>query len=123
MTSSSQLCREDFDGGPVSLDLIEPFLFLGKKVFIPIHQLLTKVISGNLTAATSVDTLTSYKIKRILTLDTVPLPSYILEIPHITTKYVQISDLTKEDILPALAGCTEFIGDSVQKEQNVLVHW
>lgn len=81
------------------------------------------VLAGNLTAATSVDTLTTYQITRILTLDTVPLPSYIVEIPRLITKYVQISDLTKEDILPFLEGCSDFIGDAIKKEENVLVHW
>uniref|UniRef100_T1GAI0 Uncharacterized protein n=1 Tax=Megaselia scalaris TaxID=36166 RepID=T1GAI0_MEGSC len=28
MANSSPLCREDFDGGPISLDLIEPHLYL-----------------------------------------------------------------------------------------------
>ncbi|XP_037931602.1 dual specificity protein phosphatase MPK-4-like [Teleopsis dalmanni] len=66
------LLREDFDGGPVSLDEITNGLFL-----------------GNLSAATNMETLKSFKIKHILTLDTVPLPKHILEATFLTTKFIQ----------------------------------
>ncbi|XP_037932191.1 dual specificity protein phosphatase MPK-4 [Teleopsis dalmanni] len=99
------LLREDFDGGPVSLDEITNGLFL-----------------GNLSAATNMETLKSFKIKHILTLDTVPLPKHILEATFLTTKFIQIADMPKEDILHNLDQCLDFIGKALQLEQHILVH-
>ncbi|XP_004531137.1 dual specificity protein phosphatase MPK-4 [Ceratitis capitata] len=99
------LKREDFDGGPVSLDEIVCGLYL-----------------GNLTAATHMMTLKIYRITHILTLDSVPLPQHITEASFLTTKYVQISDMKKEDILHHLDSCTEFIESALAQEGNVLVH-
>lgn len=45
--------------------------------------------AGNLTAATHMETLRSFKITHILTLDSVPLPQHILEASFLTTKYIQ----------------------------------
>ncbi|KAH8373844.1 hypothetical protein KR200_008209 [Drosophila serrata] len=102
---SGALTREDFDGGPVSIDEIETGLFL-----------------GNLTAATHMETLRSFKITHILTLDSVPLPQHILEASFLTTKYIQIADMPREDILQHLEGCVDFISTALAQKGNVLVH-
>ncbi|XP_017850317.1 dual specificity protein phosphatase MPK-4 [Drosophila busckii] len=99
------LTRDDFDGGPVSIDEIEPGLFL-----------------GNLTAATHMETLRSFKITHVLTLDSVPLPQHIVEASFLTTKYVQIADMTREDILQHLEACVDFIVAALEHGGNVLVH-
>ncbi|XP_054730012.1 dual specificity protein phosphatase MPK-4 [Anastrepha obliqua] len=99
------LQREDFDGGPVSVDEIEPGLYL-----------------GNLTAATHMETLKNFKITHILTLDSVPLPQHITQASFLTTKYVHIADMPKEDILHHLDTCTDFISKALEQKGNVLVH-
>ncbi|XP_034490123.1 dual specificity protein phosphatase MPK-4 [Drosophila innubila] len=99
------LTREDFDGGPVSIDEVETGLFL-----------------GNLTAATHMETIKSFKITHILTLDSVPLPQHIVDTTFLTTKYVQIADMPREDILQHLEACVEFIGNALDQQHNVLVH-
>ncbi|KAM8720058.1 hypothetical protein ACLKA7_006158 [Drosophila subpalustris] len=102
---SGTLTREDFDGGPVSIDEVETGLFL-----------------GNLTAATHMETIKSFKITHILTLDSVPLPQHIVDTSFLTTKYVQISDMPREDILQHLEACVDFIGNALEQQHNVLVH-
>ncbi|EDW56183.1 dual specificity protein phosphatase MPK-4 [Drosophila sechellia] len=102
---SGVLTREDFDGGPVSIDEVDTGLFL-----------------GNLTAATHMETLRSFKITHILTLDSVPLPQHILEASFLTTKYIQIADMPREDILQHLEGCVDFISSALAQQGNVLVH-
>ncbi|XP_017055411.1 dual specificity protein phosphatase MPK-4 [Drosophila ficusphila] len=102
---SGVLSREDFDGGPVSIDEVDTGLFL-----------------GNLTAATHMETLRSFKITHILTLDSVPLPQHILEASFLTTKYIQIADMPREDILQHLEGCVDFITTALAQQGNVLVH-
>ncbi|EDW37653.1 GL27059 [Drosophila persimilis] len=102
---SGSLTREDFDGGPVSIDEIETGLFL-----------------GNLTAATHMETLKSFKITHILTLDSVPLPQHILEASFLTTKYLPIADMPREDILQHLESCVNFISSALDHRGNVLVH-
>ncbi|XP_067635712.1 dual specificity protein phosphatase MPK-4 [Eurosta solidaginis] len=99
------LQREDFDGGPVSLDEIEPGLYL-----------------GNLTAATHMETLKKYNITHILTLDSVPLPQHITRASFLTTKYVHVAHMPKEDILHHLDTCTDFISTALVQRGNVLVH-
>ncbi|XP_013099070.1 dual specificity protein phosphatase MPK-4 [Stomoxys calcitrans] len=99
------LSREDFDGGPISLDEIEPGLFL-----------------GNLTAATHMETLRTYNISHILTLDSIPLPQHITEASFLTTKYIHIADMPKEDILHHLNTCVDFIQGALLTDHNVLVH-
>ncbi|KAH8396045.1 hypothetical protein KR222_002279 [Zaprionus bogoriensis] len=102
---AGSLTREDFDGGPVSIDEVETGLFL-----------------GNLTAATHMETLKAFKITHILTLDSVPLPQHIVDSSFLTTKYVQIADMPREDILQHLESCVEFIANAVAQQLNVLVH-
>ncbi|XP_037820222.1 dual specificity protein phosphatase MPK-4 [Lucilia sericata] len=105
LQDSGVLTREDFDGGPVSLDEIENGLYL-----------------GNLTAATNMETLRSFNITHILTLDSVPLPKHITEASFLTTKYIHISDMPKEDILHHLNTCVDFITSALSKGNNILVH-
>ncbi|EDW66248.1 dual specificity protein phosphatase MPK-4 [Drosophila virilis] len=102
---SGTLSRHDFDGGPVSIDEVETGLFL-----------------GNVAAATHMETLRSFKITHILTLDSVPLPQHIVESSLLTTKYVQIADMPREDILQHLESCVEFITKALEEQSNVLVH-
>ncbi|KAI8115374.1 Dual specificity protein phosphatase MPK-4 [Lucilia cuprina] len=103
LQDSGVLTREDFDGGPVSLDEIENGLYL-----------------GNLTAATNMETLRSFNITYILTLDSVPLPKHITEASFLTTKYIHISDMPKEDILHHLNTCVDFITSALSKGNNIL---
>lgn len=90
--------------GPISLDLIEPHVYL-----------------GNLMAATDPPTLMKYGITHILTIDTVPLPRYILELKQITPMFIQLSDLPKEDLLSHFDETDDFIKHAI-KEGNVLIH-
>ncbi|KAM7350202.1 dual specificity protein phosphatase MPK-4 [Cochliomyia hominivorax] len=105
LQDSGVLTREDFDGGPVSLDEIDTGLYL-----------------GNLTAATNMETLRSFNITYILTLDSVPLPKHITEASFLTTKYIHISDMPKEDILHHLNTCVDFITLALSEGNNILVH-
>ncbi|EFA12947.1 dual specificity protein phosphatase MPK-4 [Tribolium castaneum] len=98
------LHRIDCSLSPISIDQIEPNLFL-----------------GSLSAAKDVDTLARYKITHILTIDTCPLPRKILELKHITTKYIQLSDQPKEDLLSHFDDAGAFILEGVTKGA-VLVH-
>ncbi|GJQ67358.1 MKP-4 [Trypoxylus dichotomus] len=93
-----------FSGGPVSIDIIEKNLYL-----------------GSLSAAKDVKTLRSYKITHILTIDTCPLPRYVEEGNKLTTKFVQLSDQPKEDLLSHFDDCITFIEDGLAKGV-VLVH-
>ncbi|XP_061386165.1 dual specificity protein phosphatase MPK-4-like [Musca vetustissima] len=105
LRDTGNLCREDFDGGPISLDEIEPGLYL-----------------GNLTAATHMETLRSFNISYILTLDSIPLPQHITEASFLTTKYIHIADMPKEDILHHLNTCYDFINEALTTGHNILVH-
>lgn len=89
---SSILHREDFSLGPISYNEVEKNLFL-----------------GSLAAARDINTLNKSKITHILTIDTCPLPRNILELNHITSKYIQLSDLPKEDLLSHFDDCEAFI--------------
>lgn len=88
---SSQLNREDFDGGPVSFDQIEKGLFLGWTFLLPILNQVynTKTFTGNVTAATDKESLQTHNITHILTVDSCPLPSHVLQISYLTNKYIQ----------------------------------
>lgn len=90
--------------GPVSLDSIDTNLYL-----------------GNLSAAYDLNTLSDYKITHILTIDTCPLPQHILKQKHLTTKYIQLSDTPKENILAHFNESCAFIESGVQNGV-VLVH-
>jgi dual specificity phosphatase 12 len=98
------LHRDDWSLSPISIDLIEPKLYL-----------------GGLSAAKDIHTLTKHKITHILTIDTCPLPRKILELKHVTTKYIQLSDQPKEDLLSHLDDTEAFILEGISKGA-VLVH-
>ncbi|KAK7580511.1 hypothetical protein V9T40_001140 [Parthenolecanium corni] len=99
-----KLLREDFDAGPISINEIEPGLWL-----------------GNLTAALDVRLIEKYSITHILTVDSCPLPSNILMLPSVTTKFFQISDLPYEDLISHLDETYDFISQGLEKG-NVLIH-
>lgn len=90
-----KLLREDFDAGPISINEIEPGLWLGNHHFCLLyhflHLLHLMFISfvGNLTAALDVRLIEKYSITHILTVDSCPLPSNILMLPSVTTKFFQ----------------------------------
>uniref|UniRef100_A0A1A9WVL4 protein-tyrosine-phosphatase n=1 Tax=Glossina brevipalpis TaxID=37001 RepID=A0A1A9WVL4_9MUSC len=86
--TTGNITREDFDGGPISLDEIINGLFL-----------------GNLTAATHMETLKTFNITHILTLDSVPLPKHVTEASFLTTKFIQ-----------------KFISSARTAGHNILVH-
>ncbi|XP_044752831.1 dual specificity protein phosphatase MPK-4 [Coccinella septempunctata] len=94
----------DLNLGPISVDLIEPNLYL-----------------GGLAAAKDVVTLGKLKITHILTIDTCPLPRQIRELKGLTIKFVQLSDQPKEDLLSYFDETQRFIEEGVCKG-NVLVH-
>lgn len=98
------LHRANFSLGPISIDLIENNLYL-----------------GGLAAAKNIDTLNKYKITHIITIDTCPLPRNILELKHITTKFIQLSDQPKEDLLSHFDETDTFIKEGLSKGA-VLVH-
>ncbi|XP_066143713.1 dual specificity protein phosphatase MPK-4-like [Euwallacea fornicatus] len=101
---SSYLHRDDFGLCPISVDEIEPGLFL-----------------GSLAAAKDIDTLHKLKISHILTIDTCPLPRTILDLSHLKTKFIQLSDLPKEDLLSHFNDTNEFIENAL-KGGCILVH-
>lgn len=90
--------------GPISIDMIEDNLYL-----------------GGLAAAGNVEIINKYKITHILTIDTHPLPRMISELRHITTKYIQLSDQPKEDLLSHFDETDVFIKEGLSKGV-VLVH-
>lgn len=100
------LTREDFDAGPSSYDEIKSNLFL-----------------GNLTAATDIDWLKHAKISHILTVDSCPLPRKIQDaLPNIKLKYMQFSDMPREDLLTSFPDSNQFIESALDSGGKVLVH-
>uniref|UniRef100_A0A0C9PJ41 Dusp12_0 protein n=1 Tax=Fopius arisanus TaxID=64838 RepID=A0A0C9PJ41_9HYME len=102
---STELTREDFDAGPSSADEIEPSLYL-----------------GNLTAATDVKWLKDTKITHILTVDSCPLPRRIQLLPDLTVKYIQLTDMPREDFLPYFDESHDFIDQALTSGGKILVH-
>ncbi|XP_055549727.1 dual specificity protein phosphatase MPK-4 [Wyeomyia smithii] len=100
-----RLARDDISGGPVNLDEIEPGLWL-----------------GNVTAAADLPTLEKLSIRSILTIDSCPLPSHVTENPSLRVKYIQASDVPREDLIRHFEDTNKFIGDSLAEERNILVH-
>ncbi|XP_043276135.1 dual specificity protein phosphatase MPK-4 [Venturia canescens] len=96
---------EDYDAGPSSRDEIHPGLFL-----------------GNLTAATDVEWLKEAKITHILTVDSCPLPRKIQLLPNLTLKYIQITDMPREDFLTYFEDSYQFIDYALAGGGRVLVH-
>ncbi|XP_063902761.1 dual specificity protein phosphatase MPK-4-like isoform X1 [Zophobas morio] len=103
-TDMNSVQKDDCSLSPISIDLIEPNLYL-----------------GGLCAAKDVNTLVKYKISHILTIDICPLPRKILELKNITTKYIQLSDQPKEDLLSHFDDTEAFITEGLTKGA-VLVH-
>ena len=104
--AADKLLREDFDAGPSSYNEIIPGLFL-----------------GNLTAATDIDWLKETKINYILTVDSCPLPRKIQEfLPNLNIKYIQVTDMPREDLLTHFGDSYEFIDHALESNSNILVH-
>lgn len=101
---NSELTRDDFDGGPISLNNIDAKLYL-----------------GNVSAAVDVDTLQQCKITHILTLDTCPLPRKIIEMRNVKVKFIHLVDQPKEDILSYLQETDCFINEAIENG-IILVH-
>ncbi|XP_063708938.1 dual specificity protein phosphatase MPK-4 [Culicoides brevitarsis] len=103
--TSSLINKTEAIENPISIDLIEPHLYL-----------------GNATVAMSLTTLNELKINHILTIDSCPLPDNIRYNPQITSKYIKVFDVHKEDMLQYFEECIEFIENVIKKRMNVLVH-
>ncbi|XP_017885920.1 dual specificity protein phosphatase MPK-4 isoform X1 [Ceratina calcarata] len=102
----AQEATEDFDAGPTSYDEIIPGLYL-----------------GNLTAATDIEWLKETKINYILTVDSCPLPRKIQEFsPNLIIKYIQVTDMPREDLLIHFEESYEFIDHALETHNNILVH-
>lgn len=98
--------REDFDAGPSSYDQIIPGLYL-----------------GNLTAATDIEWLREERITHILTVDSCPLPRKVQEqLPSLILKYLEITDMPREDLLTRFEDSYEFIEEALNSAGRVLVH-
>ena len=97
--------KEDYDAGPSSCDEIEPGLFL-----------------GNLTAATDLNWLKEAKISHILTVDSCPLPRKVQQLQDMTFKYIQITDMPREDFLTYFEDSYQFIDYALAGGGKVLVH-
>ncbi|XP_076232974.1 dual specificity protein phosphatase MPK-4 [Calliopsis andreniformis] len=104
--ATNKLLREDFDAGPSSYSEIVPGLFL-----------------GNLTAATDLEWLKETKINYILTVDSCPLPRKIQELlPYLIIKYIQVTDMPREDLLTHFGDSYEFINHALESNDKILVH-
>ncbi|EAA00982.5 AGAP002108-PA [Anopheles gambiae str. PEST] len=99
------LTREDLDAGPVSLDEIEPGLWL-----------------GNASAAADVGTLERHTIRSILSVDSVPLPVHITDHPNLRVRHIQAADVPREDLIRHFEDSNRFIADSLAEGRHVLVH-
>uniref|UniRef100_A0A182N6A3 Uncharacterized protein n=1 Tax=Anopheles dirus TaxID=7168 RepID=A0A182N6A3_9DIPT len=99
------LTREDLDAGPVSLDEIEPGLWL-----------------GNASAAADLGTLDRHTIRSILSVDSVPLPVHITDHPNLRVRHIQAADVPREDLIRHFEDSNRFIGDSLAEGRHVLVH-
>ncbi|XP_035779277.1 dual specificity protein phosphatase MPK-4-like [Anopheles albimanus] len=103
--SETQLTREDLDAGPISLDEIEPGLWL-----------------GNASAAADLPTLQRHSIRSILSVDSVPLPVHITDHPNLRVRHIQAADVPREDLIRHFEDSNRFIGDSLAEGRHVLVH-
>lgn len=104
-TVTYRLTREDLSGGPVNLDEIEPGLWL-----------------GNVTAAADLPTLEKLSIRTVLTIDSCPLPAHVTENPSLRVKYIQASDVPREDLIKHFEDTNNYIRTSLEEDRNVLVH-
>uniref|UniRef100_A0A182XW25 Uncharacterized protein n=1 Tax=Anopheles stephensi TaxID=30069 RepID=A0A182XW25_ANOST len=99
------LTREDFNAGPISLDEIEPGLWL-----------------GNASAAADMGTLEKHTIRSILSIDSVPLPVHITDHPNLRVRHIQAADVPREDLIRHFEDSNRFIADSLAEGRHVLVH-
>lgn len=98
----------DDEDNPFSVDEIEPRLFL-----------------GNVTSAVNLNFLKSNNITHILTIESFPIPNYVSSNSNATIKYIQIADMTRENIIQYFPECIEFINsvlEDPEKKNGVLVH-
>ncbi|XP_044730446.1 dual specificity protein phosphatase MPK-4-like isoform X2 [Chrysoperla carnea] len=89
---------------------------------VSLHEIQERLWLGNLTAASDIKVINEHKITHIITLDLVPLRRQITELSELTTKFVQIADVPKEDILSHFEDCYNFIDNCLQENGTVLVH-
>ena len=61
-------------------------------------------------------------ITHILTVDSVPLPCYVSDLPNLNVRYVQASDMPKEDLLSIFPDCIQYIKDCLESGKRILVH-
>ncbi|XP_078045145.1 dual specificity protein phosphatase MPK-4 isoform X2 [Augochlora pura] len=105
-TAAHGLRREDFTPGPPSYSEVYPGLYL-----------------GNLSAATDIEWLRETKINYILTVDSCPIPRQIPELlSDLTVKYIQITDMPREDLLTHFGESYEFINHALESNSRILVH-
>ncbi|XP_028167622.1 dual specificity protein phosphatase MPK-4-like isoform X2 [Ostrinia furnacalis] len=96
---------DDLKDVDVSVDLIDDGLYL-----------------GNVACAHDQKMLQQLGITHILTLDLVPLPRTILDRPNLTFRFVQLSDMPKEDLITHLPETNNFIREAIASGGTVLVH-
>lgn len=94
----------EFRDGSVTISMIEYNLYLGGS-----------------SAARNLNVLNKYKITHILTIDDSPLPCSITDVRQFVTKFIQLSDQPKEDLLSHLEETDFFIKEGLSKGA-VLVH-
>lgn len=92
MTEPEKDFIEASKDNPFSVDEIEPRLFL-----------------GNCTAARNIDFLKSKKIRHILTIDSAPIPAYVVSATGISNKYIHIADMSRENILEHFTEAIRFV--------------
>lgn len=90
---------------PLSVDEIERRLYL-----------------GNVTTATNINFLKTKNITHILSIDSCPLPAYVISSTGVLNKYIHISDMPKENLLEYFEECIQFITDGLEGSGAVLVH-
>jgi dual specificity phosphatase 12 len=100
----TEVKQHDHEDNPLSADEIEKNLWL-----------------GNLTAACNLKFLKSKAITHILTIDSFPIQ--VCSDRSVVSKYVQIADMARENILEHFAECLSFIEEALSDPKNaVLVH-
>ncbi|XP_076254777.1 dual specificity protein phosphatase MPK-4 [Rhynchophorus ferrugineus] len=90
---------------PISINEIEPGLFL-----------------SSASAARDFETLNNKNISHILSVDTCPLPRYILEMGCITTMFIKATDMPGEDLLSYFDDTYTFITNALEKGGKVIIH-
>ncbi|XP_072401864.1 dual specificity protein phosphatase MPK-4-like [Diabrotica undecimpunctata] len=96
--------NSDVQLGPVSISMIEDHLYL-----------------GGLAAAKNLEVLKKYNITHILTIDICPLPRTVTEQRNLVTRFIQLSDQPREDLLSYFDETDLFIKEGMEKG-IVLVH-